>query len=48
MIRTRSQLAAATVLVRRDAGLSQDHSSGNGGRKMVRLGGVELVGYMTD
>lgn len=45
MIRIYSELIVATVLVRRDAGLSQDNSSGNEGRKMDRLVGAELVGH---
>lgn len=45
MIRLHSELIAATDLVRKDAGLSQDHISGDEGRKMDRLGEVELVGH---
>lgn len=34
MIRIHSELIVATILVRRDIGLSQENSSGNEGRKM--------------
>ena len=43
MIRIHSELIVATDLVRKDVGLHWGHSSRNEGKKMDRMGGVELV-----
>lgn len=43
MIRIHSELIIATDLMRNTAGLHWGHSSRNEGKKMDRMGGVELV-----
>lgn len=43
MIRIYSEWIVATDLVRKHVGLRQGHNSRNEGRKMDRMGGVELV-----
>lgn len=49
MIKIHSELVVATVLVKKKGcRLSQDHSSGNEGKRMDTRGGAELVGHMTD